>query len=117
MDAATADLSALSKDFAAAGRNASQKMDTWMQTVGLKIEQEMKSRAPVRTGRLRNSIRMTTAPGRVQIGPVDVLYDVYQEYGTRRMRAHPFARPAFTDVMNDAVPDATAIGVQLIVAP
>lgn len=117
MDAATADLSALVQDFQKAGKNASAAMDTWMQTVGMKIEQEMKTRAPVRTGRLRNSIRSTSSPGRVQIGPVDVDYDVYQEYGTRRMKAQPYARPAFTAVMDEAVPNAADVGVKLIVAP
>lgn len=116
-DAASADLTNLSAVLKKAGKNAPAAMDTWMEMVGTQIEQTMKTMAPVKTGRLRNSIRVTSAPGRVQVGPVDVDYDVYQEYGTSRMKAQPFARPAFTEVMTKALPHAAELGVKLIVAP
>lgn len=58
------------------------------------VEAQAKTRAPVDTGALRNSIHGTmTGPteGEVSAG---VDYAIYQEYGTRTMPAHPFMIPA-----------------------
>jgi HK97 gp10 family phage protein len=50
---------------------------------------------PVDTGRLQASIQTTRdAPLQATIGPRGVEYCVYVEYGTYKMRAQPYMRPA-----------------------
>lgn len=62
------------------------------------IEREAKLRAPVDTGTLRNSIQT------VRLGPasyavvVGVDYGVHVEWGTVKMAAQPYLRPALTIV-------------------
>jgi HK97 gp10 family phage protein len=55
---------------------------------------EAKSRARVRTGRMRASVQfIATEYGGLGIVPVN--YARWVEFGTRRSRAYPFALPAF----------------------
>jgi HK97 gp10 family phage protein len=50
---------------------------------------------PVDTGRLQASITTTRdAPLQASIGPRGVEYGIYVEYGTYKMRAQPYMRPA-----------------------
>lgn len=57
------------------------------------VEADAKQFAPVDTGALKNSI--ASVLGRLQnIVMVGVEYAIYQEFGTRRMSAHPFLIPA-----------------------
>lgn len=64
------------------------------------IEQTAKIYCPVDTGRLRDSITTTiddqgtTIKGSVS---TDVSYAVYQEFGTYKMAAQPFMRPAMDE--------------------
>lgn len=65
----------------------------------LLIENEAKILAPVKTGNLRRSIHHLTVSKSstavsVQVGPT-AFYAKFLEFGTRRMRARPFLRPAF----------------------
>ena len=46
------------------------------------IATRMRELAPVKTGALRNSIRIISQPGKVQIGPFGIPYAAYQEFGT-----------------------------------
>lgn len=65
--------------------------------LSLAVEAAAKRLAPVRTGRLRSSItHRVERRGRVVVGTVgtDVHYAPYLEFGTRRMRARPYLRPA-----------------------
>lgn len=55
---------------------------------------EAKSRARVRTGRMKASIQFV-ATDMGGLGIVPVWYSVYIEFGTRRSSAYPFALPAF----------------------
>lgn len=59
----------------------------------LLIEGEAKQRCPVRTGMLRNSIASERIPRGAQVGP-HTEYAAYVEYGTYRMSAQPYMRPA-----------------------
>lgn len=64
----------------------------------LVIENEAKERAPVRTGTLRRSINTQVqdfSPTRIvaRIGP-NTEYAAFLEFGTRRMAARPYMRPA-----------------------
>lgn len=62
------------------------------------LENAAKEYCPVDTGTLRRSIHTEVQPGspdRVSalVGP-DAPYGIYIEYGTSRMRAQPYLRPA-----------------------
>jgi HK97 gp10 family phage protein len=58
-------------------------------------------RVAVDTGRLRDSITVQETEHGWQWG-TDVDYAVYQEYGTWKMRAHPFIRPSVFDALREA---------------
>ena len=60
---------------------------------GVTVQAEAIRRAPVDQGRLKGSIKFKVKGDEVQIG-TNVEYAVYQEYGTYKMAAHPFLRPA-----------------------
>lgn len=64
----------------------------------LNIEGGAKRRAPVDTGRLRNSITHVIAEGglKARIG-TNVEYAAHVEFGTRRMRAQPYLQPSFEE--------------------
>lgn len=74
---------------------------------GMRIVNRAQQLAPVLTGNLRRSIHMEPSPDRksLLIG-TDVEYAPYQEFGTSRMPAHPFLRPAFAEEKRGAVADA-----------
>lgn len=72
----------------------------------LVIENEAKTLCPVRTGTLRRSIHHQTVEkdavhARVEVGP-NVPYAAFVEYGTSRMSARPYMRPAFDTKAADA---------------
>lgn len=60
------------------------------------IAQRAKRLAPVRTGRLRASIEATREGVRVLVP-----YAKFVEYGTRKMKAKPFLRPAISEFVNE----------------
>lgn len=70
-----------------------------LEAIGIQAEGDVASLAPVDTGRLRNSITHETHAEEesVYVG-TNVEYGKYQEYGTSRMRAHPFLKPG---IMNN----------------
>lgn len=65
-----------------------------LEAIGIQAEGDVASLAPVDTGRLRDSITHETHAEEesVYVG-TNVEYGKYQEYGTSRMRAHPFLKP------------------------
>lgn len=66
------------------------------------ISNRAKELAPVLTGNLRRSIAVTDGDGEfVHIG-TDVEYAIYQEFGTSKMAAQPFLRPAFDEMFGQA---------------
>lgn len=60
-----------------------------------RVEAGAKAKAPVRTGTLRRSIHSIFVDGGLTglVGP-SVLYSAFVEFGTRRMGARPYMRPA-----------------------
>lgn len=81
--AASADLSALAADLAYASQKgidaAAQQV---IQQAAQRVQAEAQTRAPVKSGRLRNSISIQyPTPTSAIIGP-QVEYGVYQEFGT-----------------------------------
>lgn len=79
-----------------------------LQVAVLPLEARWKELVPVKTGTYRRSIH-TEVLGRsatgasVMVGTnlTDPPYPVYLEFGTRRMPAHPSARPAFDERRGD----------------
>lgn len=55
---------------------------------------------PVDTGRLRQSINYRVSNTEAAIG-TNVEYAPYVEFGTKRMKAQPFLRPALDDVKDE----------------
>lgn len=59
------------------------------------IEARAKEEAPVDTGNLRNSIKTeSSSDGLSAAVGTHVEYGIYQEFGTYKMPAHPYMRPA-----------------------
>jgi len=86
--------------------------------IGLAVESQAKSLAPIDSGMLKNSISTQSKTEGSNTGegiikkPVDenivlvgtaVEYAPYQEYGTKTMDAQPFLRPALDMVQGKAV--------------
>lgn len=71
--------------------------------VGHRVTNKAKRLCPVDTGNLRSSINneLRSENGHlvVRVG-TNVAYAPYVEFGTRRMRAQPFLRPALDSVLN-----------------
>lgn len=81
-DAAVLDLVNLEKDLRAAATNAQTTVNDLVMEIATKIEAEMKALVPVKSGKLRDSIRIKHYGDRIEIGPEGVDYAVYIEYGT-----------------------------------
>lgn len=60
----------------------------------LAVERDAKVLCPVDTGNLRNSISMSYADLRAEIGPT-AYYGVFVEFGTSRMAPEAFMGPSF----------------------
>ena len=72
-----------------------------LEAIGQQAENYAKDLAPVDTGRLKNSIMHTQEDEDTEIIATATSYAPYQEYGTRRTKAHPFMRPAVQDHINE----------------
>lgn len=81
-NAATADLTALIRRLDHAADSIKDASEKILDETANSIYELMVSMAPVRTGRLRTSIRIVSAPGMRTIGPQGVDYAAYQEFGT-----------------------------------
>lgn len=65
-----------------------------LESAGAQIEATARNLVPVETGRLRNSLMHEVKGFTLRVGSRDVEYSMYVEYGTSRMRAQPYLRPA-----------------------
>ena len=89
MSAASADLTKLSRNLAAAQGIAIQNAaDEVLHVYAEKVKQIAQSLAPVKTGALRQSIDVGYEPGKATIGP-HMTYGVYQEFGTGERGEYP----------------------------
>jgi HK97 gp10 family phage protein len=75
------------------------KIDTALETIGLFVQGEAQERAPYDTGRLKQSIQ-TKKEGDFQIVYTNVEYAIIQEYGSKKVKAQPYLRPAYQDNIN-----------------
>ena len=70
-----------------------------LEAIGAVVAGKAKGLAPVDTGALRADIRYEVAPheNAVYIGNTEEIpYAKYQEFGTSKMKAHPYLKPAAT---------------------
>lgn len=65
-----------------------------LEIMGGMAESYAKQNAPVDTGNLRNSITHMPYDENTEMIATTVKYAPYQEFGTRKMKAHPYLRPA-----------------------
>jgi HK97 gp10 family phage protein len=75
---------------------------------GSDIETMAKDLAAVRTGYMRSTIYHKVEGLSLELGAT-ASYAPFQEFGTRRMAAHPFMRPAF-DAYQQRIYDALLLG-------
>lgn len=80
--AATINMAQLNQRLADSARYAGKAMDDVMSDAAEKILESMMRRVPRRTGRLAASLSIRRLPGRIEIGPTDVPYATYVEFGT-----------------------------------
>ncbi|MEM0095037.1 MAG: HK97 gp10 family phage protein [Candidatus Bathyarchaeia archaeon] len=88
----------------AAQRNIQEHLERW----AMEVREYARALAPVRTGRLRNSIYTRTSGWTVEVG-ASAEYAIYVEFGTRHMQAKPFLRPAVEEhlpTLENAILDA-----------
>ena len=85
MSATTADLTALAKTFTRSKDDAQKRSQALLVLTANQTLMLMKQYVPVKTGALRDSLRMVVSPGRVEIGSMDpaVDYGDYVEFGTK----------------------------------
>jgi HK97 gp10 family phage protein len=82
------------------GKRAFTELEDIVADASEVLVQEMKNRAPVRTGRLRDSIHASKAFGKAGTVAFDVgpdkkgFHAMYAEFGTRFQAKKPFMRPA-----------------------
>lgn len=74
-------------------------MDKKLEIIALMVEAEAKKLCPVRTGRLRASIHAGKERENVHYVGTNVHYAPYVEFGTRKMTAKPYLRPAVKKVV------------------
>lgn len=88
---------------------AASILDASVRTGAVIIRDDAKSRAPVDTGELRDSIRIQKIGSKqtiteFRVGPdKNHWYGIFAEFGTSEDSAHPFLRPAFDTNASDAL--------------
>lgn len=101
-------LKELKKNLEKVGRNVDDVLDEAIMAGAKVIEQAAKSKAPVKTGRLRRSITVEIKDKEdnfitVRVGPgKEGFYGRFVELGTKKMAAKPFLRPAFDENVQEA---------------
>jgi HK97 gp10 family phage protein len=81
-------------DFAKIAARLPAAVDPIVAESAAAVENAWKAGVHVRTGRYRDSIHTTRTGAGAYTVTTDVEYAVYQEFGTRRMAAHPAMVPA-----------------------
>lgn len=82
-------------------KQINEGLDEELEKMALEIEAEAKKRCPVRTGRLRASIHTGRISEKVYYVGTNVEYAPFVEFGTRKMAARPYLRPAAKKVVNE----------------
>jgi len=100
--------------YAKISKEAQSKTDNFLLKVGANIERYAKMRCPVDTGRLKASINHElVSPGLVIVGtPAE--YASYVEFGTSKMSAQPFLRPAAEQAKSQFKGELKALAVEIL---
>jgi HK97 gp10 family phage protein len=93
MPADVSQLLALATDLEQAGKAGLAAIDKVIAEYGDKVTDAARSSAPVRTGRLKGSIRVTPGAHRVEVEATEY-YAQFVEFGTSKMAPEPFMEPA-----------------------
>lgn len=94
-------LGALARKLDAVGKGVRNATTDGMITVLERMKEDAEALVPVRTGKLWKSIDYSVEQVPSNIGPIEgelfanTEYAQYVEYGTSRMAAQPFIRPAY----------------------
>lgn len=78
-------------------RQLEQNKKAALEAIGVFVKGEAEVRAPVDTGRLAGSIDYRRAGDNKVVIGTPVEYAPYVEFGTSKMRAQPYLRPALDD--------------------
>ena len=84
---------------------------------GMLIRNAAQTKAPVLTGNLKRSINVEVIEtGAVQLAIIgtEVSYAPYLEYGTSKMSARPYLRPAFDEQQDAAIAEVESVLDQLV---
>ncbi|WP_330391310.1 HK97-gp10 family putative phage morphogenesis protein [Peptoclostridium litorale] len=90
------------------GKKGAQIENNALKKAGEIVKESIESRAPKRTGKLKESIKVSkikTKEGQkiVEVGPDgDGFYGKFLEFGTTKMAAQPFMGPGFEAVKDEA---------------
>ena len=76
------------------GLTSQSKLGKIVELAALEVEAEAKRNCPVDTGRLRNSITTAKEGKTTAYVGTNTEYAPYVEFGTHKMRAQPYLRPA-----------------------
>jgi HK97 gp10 family phage protein len=84
--------------FPEVGSRIRAQLSKAIRKAGFDIEAHAKNVVPVRTGNLKNSIQTEIKNDLLAQVQVGAEYGIYVEYGTRKMSARPYLRPAVEEV-------------------
>jgi len=87
-DAAVLDLMAIARDLENAAVQAQTSVMQILVNMAEQIASYMRQEVPVRSGKLRDSIRVKVMDDRIEIGPEGADYGVYVHYGTKPHEIH-----------------------------
>jgi HK97 gp10 family phage protein len=76
-----------------ADRAINDSLTRGLRIIAIELENAAKDLCPANTGNLRNSISHFSDDESATVA-TNVEYGIYQEYGTKKMSAQPFMRPA-----------------------
>lgn len=86
-----------------------QKVDAEIQYAGIACQRYAKQLCPVDTGRLRSSIQyVNTGQGSCMVD-TNTFYAIFLEFGTSKMAARPFLRPAYEKARTELIANLKAL--------
>lgn len=109
VDVNTAEAHRLAADFGVLSASAAAKAAKLVAKAAEDVKQEARRRAPVRSGKMRDSISVSISGLTAEIGPT-VYWAPFIEYGTVRQRPQPFMWPAADIAERRMMREAQKIG-------
>jgi HK97 gp10 family phage protein len=88
-------------------------IDVELGRVAEQVVEDAKSRVPVRSGRLRDSIKAAPVFGGIEVGP-SAFYAALVEFGTAKVPPRPYMMPAAEKVQPEFIKAVQKIGEQAL---